>query len=42
MKRNEVYGVSTSKQEQDNIETKKNVVYGMTSKPSDQQYENPL
>ncbi len=41
MEHNEVYGLSTSKQAQGNIEMKKNVVYGITATPSDQEYENP-
>ena len=42
MERNEVYGVSTTNEVQGNIEMKKNVVYGITSKSSEQEYENPL
>ena len=42
MERNEVYGVSTSNQAQGDIEMKKNVVYGLTAKPSDVEYEIPL
>ena len=42
MECNEVYGVSTPNQAQGNIEMKKNVVYGLNAKSSDQEYENPL